>query len=257
MIQDMSDQQTPENSPSAEAEPNPATDTPQEPNFGPGSAHFKQLAELEKSRRAEAERSKSLETKYKQMEELVRLAASDYDRFSAVMGKPKEAPQKNAPNPAEVALREVETLKRAIEQREAEEAKRAEEAQLFEAKTKISEYVVSTADKYPLTVALGFEEAVADLVHQEFLNGRAISEDQAASEIEKKLAARKDKLAPLFAAAQEQAKAEQPVQKPVVRTLTQSIQSEAPTSSPTKLVFEHRDQRIESMVKALRNHLKT
>lgn len=253
----MSDQQNPETSQSTEAAPTPATEAPPEPSYGPGSAHFKQLAEVEKARRTEQDARKTLEAKYRQMEELVKLAANDYDRFSAVVGKPKAQP-KDQSNSAEVALREVETLKRALEEREVVEAKRVQEAEFSEAKKKITEYVSSKSEKYPLTVALGFEEAVADMVHSAFLNGQVLSEDQAASEIEKKLAARKDNLASLFKAASEVAKQEPPTQlKPVVRTLTQSIQSDVPTKAVEKLVFEHRDARIESMVKALRNKLNT
>ena len=46
----MSDQQTPENQPSAAAEPNPTTDATPEPSFGPGSDHFRGLAEVEKQK---------------------------------------------------------------------------------------------------------------------------------------------------------------------------------------------------------------
>jgi hypothetical protein len=249
--------QTPENSPSTPPNPAAATQTSEEPSFGPGGDHFRRLAEVEKQKRQEAEARKAAESKYKQMEELVRLAASDYDRFSAIMGNKPQAPEKQPQiDPAEVALKEVETLKRKLEEAEAEQARKLQEAQFSEAKKKITEYVSDKKEKYPLTVALGFEEAVADMVHQAFLNGQVLSEDQAASEIEKRLAQRKDSLAALFQAAVEPAKPELPT-KPSIRTLTQSHQAESPTKASSKPVYENRDVRVESMIAALRSQLKT
>ena len=256
----MSDQQNPENSPSTAPEtPNTPEPTP-EPSFGPGSAHFKQLAELEKARVADQEARKSTEAKYRQMEELVKLAVNDPDRFNAVMGKSKPQ-QTQQPDPASLALKEVETLKRALQEKEAAEARRIEEAQLFEARNKITEYVSSKADKYPFLVALGLEEAVADRVHQAYLNGQVLSEDEAAMEIEDRLAKRRDPLGKLFqqaveAAAQATAPAVTPQSKPrVTPTLTSSLNGESPTKLDKPPVYDDRQDRIRAMAETLRKSL--
>lgn len=258
----MSDQQpteTVENTSSEATTADAAPDTTPEPAYGAGSDHFRRLAEVEKQKREIQERERSALTKVQQYEELVRLAMDDPERFNAVMGKTKPAQaNKQQEDAAAVALKEVETLKRAIQQREAEEARRAQEAQTSEAKSKISEYVSTQKEKYPLVVALGFEEAVADMVHNAFLNGQVLSEDQAASEIEKRLASRKDQLALIFQAAQQQAKQDAAPEKTQrVPTLTRTIQSESPTKSDPHKLYSSREDRLSAMVKDLRAKLTT
>lgn len=258
----MSDQETPqttENQPSATADTDPAPSGTPEPVLGAGSEHFRRLAEVEKQKREIQEREKSALTKVQQYEELVRLAMDDPERFNAVMGRTKPAQSgKRQEDPAAIALKEVETLKKALEQREAEEARKIQESQLLDAKSKITQYVSTQKEKYPLVVALGFEEAVADMVHQAFLNGQVLSEDQAAGEIEKRLASRKDQLALIFQAAQQQAKQEAASEKSQkVPTLTRSLQSESPTKSDPHKLYGSREDRLEAMVRDLRSKLTT
>lgn len=237
----MSDEaKTPESTPSApEAAP--------KPDAGEGSAMLRAIAEREKAEREARSGGKS-------KDRLLELALEEPERFAALVGK--GAPKQAAPK--DTSAERLESLERMMREREEREKQQAREAQFFEARNKVEQFVRERSDDFPFLTALELETAVFDRMRMAHENGQTLSEAQAAREIEQSLASKLEKVAQIKALrekilASQQSEAST-VPKTRQRTLTNDHTASAPTRPDTDL--ESMDDALAEMERQLLNAIR-
>lgn len=218
------------------------TETPAKPDAGEGSSILARLAEKER-----AEREARSEARNK--DKLLELALEDPDRFRTVLGSPAA---KAAP-PKDTSADRLDSLERKLREAEERDRRAALEAQLFEARTKVEQFVRERSDDFPFVTALELETVVFDRMRMAQEQGQTLSEAQAAREIEQSLAAKLDKVAQIKSLREKILESQQsaastvpPKRQP---TLTNDLTASAPTRPDTDL--ESMDEALAEMERSL------
>ena len=89
----------------------------------------------------------------------------------------------------------IANLERSFVQFEQREADRVFKQRREQAREEIVESLRTRGEEFPFVVALGLEETVADMIENEARNGRELTEDEAAKQIEELVSSRKEALA--------------------------------------------------------------
>lgn len=230
-----------------EATTPPAAEPPAPPAPGPGGAKLEELVAQDRARREQADTSRRSAQEAAQYKELVNIALNDPDRFAELAGKKKKpAPQKTD----SLVEERFATLEQKLAKFDEERKSREQRQQLSEIEKSVGAWVSEKADEFPLINALGFEGAVYDRMLAAARTGQALSEHQAASELEESLAGRLDKLASV-PKLRELVSGKQSTEHGQARTLSNDLTAEASSRrEPSDDLSE--EESLERMAEMLR-----
>jgi seryl-tRNA synthetase len=164
-----------------QAQPEPVV-VPDEP--GEGAKILERLLEADKRSRAAREEAASKDAELRELK-------AQLEQMKAAKAEPKA----DVPAPIKSVMDEVGQIKELLTKREREEQEREQVAALTTAQQSVRNYVDGNKDKFPLLVAMGWEDEVFHRMVAHHQTGNRVSEAQAAREIEESLAARLDQLA--------------------------------------------------------------
>ena len=153
------------------------------------------------------------------------------------------------PDPTAGLRREVTELREALNSRQQREETERQHAALVEAQQLVHQYVDST-DQFPLTKASGMHDLVFQRIHDHYNEtGQALSEANAAKQVEDYLSGVVDKLAELEAVRNRFAPQEQ-VTAPSTATSTTTLTNALSSSAPTRVTEKTNITAEESLAKA-------
>lgn len=177
-----------ESNPTAPAAAPEAPAAPPKPESGEGGAILSRLAEAERREREARQADKS-------KDRLLQVAMEDPDRFRLLMGGPSAQPQGKQRDTKDELASKVDSLEQMLRNREERDREESLRSQLFDAETKVGQFVRDRQEEFPLLTALELESAVFNRMRQAQAEGQTLSEVQAARELEQSLAAKLDRLA--------------------------------------------------------------
>lgn len=201
-------QSEPQASPAPESAPAPAEAPPQPELPSAALAGLRALADKENALRQRAQQFQEKEKYIQEYQELKELAKSDrveaLQRLGASL-EGLEALKSEQSDPTAEVRKEMQQLREMVEMQQRREEELARENVYREVRDSVATYIDSSQEKHPYVTAAGNE--AKDLIFQKILHtyqetGQAVSEAEAAREVEAHISKLAEKLVPVYLASQ-------------------------------------------------------
>lgn len=205
-----------------------------EPPPGPNmAAKFKLIMDKEREVLQKHEALKAKEREVAEAEQLKALAKANPAAFMASLGITEKDLGAHAPDPQEGIKKELSELRSALQEYRRQEEERMQRLAVEEARASVRTWVQQTSE-FPSIKALGAEDLVYQKISDTYARtGKAISEVEAARDVEKELASMYQKLSSVLGTKSNVQTSNAPPSQP---TLTNQHASQPPrTVDPDKL----------------------